>query len=553
MGMWRRRLPRLLPRLIPWTLILLTAAPAAAQELSPSEVEGPMCTASQELDRYKLLRRLSLDLRNQVPSYEEYLALDDQEGVPESTIDAWLAGDAFKHAMRRFHEALLWPNLQGVQLTETDGRLVNQQGGGEVFSLLGRRRRQAYRKGNGTEACGDWEQTEFDAQGRPVAQPTTKPDGTTYMQEGWVEVAPYWDPDNPIKVCAFDAQTAPKGLLGLDCGVTGAERDPGCGCGPGLRHCYGMQVEGQVHEDLREQLLRHVDSVTVGGRPYTELITGTHTWVNGRLSFWKKYLASIVTFSKAWNEWGPGDPVLPDDPQWTGDDWQQVERAGQHAGIQTLGAFLLRFQTNRGRANRFRTVFTHQYFIPSAGEDEGECVDDTTDLTVRCGCRTCHQVLEPLAGHFAPFVEAGTTPFDHARYPIYDPDCQEGQGFGPGNLPNPACIRFYVMDPDEPNTGTLIPWQYADGETVLHQSIADAIEEGPAGLAASAIDAGLYASATVRNLWRYLMGRDFNLDPSDPDNEIALLADLAEDFRAHDDFPTLVRQLVALPQYRRIR
>ena len=90
-------------------LILLGVglAPASAEE-------SEECSQPQELDRYHLLRRLSLDLTHQVPSYEDYLALDGVSEVPEKTIDDYLASDRFRIVARRFHEKLLWPNIQTV-------------------------------------------------------------------------------------------------------------------------------------------------------------------------------------------------------------------------------------------------------------------------------------------------------------------------------------------------------------------------------------------------------------------------------------------------------
>ncbi len=548
-----RRLPATLVGLVGLVAASLATTPASAQEGEAAAGLEAQCYAAQELDKYRLLRRLSLDLRHQLPSYDEYLALDEEDSVPDALIDDWLGSEQFRRASRRFHEDLLWPNLSGVALTEVNGRIV-QQANGETYALLGQQKKQAFRQGNGTQVCGDYEQVEFNPDGSPIPKLASMPGGGTYNQDGWVWVEPYWAPGTQIKVCAFDAQTAPKGQF-ADCDTPQMVGDPKCGCGPSLRRCYGQNIETDVWSTLREQLGRLVDDSTVGGRPYSEIVTSKRMHVNGRYEFWRKYMAPVVVISKTWNAPGPGDATLAEDPDWNDESWRVVERSGLHAGLQTLPAFLLRFQTNRARANRFRTVFTSQYFVPADGATSEGCSDDTTDLTNRCVCATCHQVLEPLAAHFAEFIEAGITPYDHEALPVTQEICNDIQSLPPQQRAGwgPTCNRLYVMEEGEPNRGTLLPWQYADIDDALHLSIAANIASGPGGLAESTIGSGLFHSSAVRNVFRALMGREMNLDPTDPLHELDLLSSIAAEFQVHDDFRQLVKDLIALPQYRRVR
>ena len=66
--------------------------------VTPAWAEGEMCTEPQELDKYRLLRRMSLDLRQQLPSYGEYGLLEDEEevlgGPSDSISDASVSADA---------------------------------------------------------------------------------------------------------------------------------------------------------------------------------------------------------------------------------------------------------------------------------------------------------------------------------------------------------------------------------------------------------------------------------------------------------------------------
>jgi hypothetical protein len=53
---------------------MLIVAPVDARTAKAKGCDRPV-----ELDKYRLLRRLSVDLRGQVPSYEEHLALEKQK------------------------------------------------------------------------------------------------------------------------------------------------------------------------------------------------------------------------------------------------------------------------------------------------------------------------------------------------------------------------------------------------------------------------------------------------------------------------------------------
>ena len=60
---------------------------------------SPTCDQPRDIDKYQLLRRLSLDLRGKVPTYEEYAALDTQATVTPATVQSWLGSDDFRIAM----------------------------------------------------------------------------------------------------------------------------------------------------------------------------------------------------------------------------------------------------------------------------------------------------------------------------------------------------------------------------------------------------------------------------------------------------------------------
>lgn len=529
------------------TFCVLLSSVAAAQ-ISAS------CDQPREIDKYQLLRRMSLDLRGKAPSYDEYLALDTQSTIPQSTISAWLASDDFRIAMRRYHEELFWPNVSNVALNNVNAQLV-QLTGPDAWAISSTGKRRIFRgladinTVNGVQ-CGDFEQTQFTAGFVPVATAvrTVVVNGTTVKQEGWRMVTPYWS-TTPIKVCAYDAmETTSVTVSGrvIQCNSVDADARPECGCGPGLAYCYGptANVRTVIQQAMREQLNLMVDRVTTGGQPYTELITSRTAPTNGPLTFWKKNLAPHLSYSRIVALPDPNEPLT--NATWSDATWRQVDRGSAlHAGVLSTPAYLLRFQTNRGRANRFRIDFECESFVPpSQLETPAQgCSDSSGDLTKRCTCRYCHRQLEPLAAGFGNFAEAGTTLMtDLTMFPRTRASCVNNGGT--------FCNRFYVTDDAADNPGALLPYQYADA---AHADITSALAAGPRGRADAIIADGTFARCAVKRTWSYFMKRDLRVIGSDPD-ENATLATLTTGFTANGhSLPWLVEQIVSQPTYRRVR
>lgn len=532
-------------------LLLSTALTARA------EVPA-VCEAPREVDKYQLLRRLSLDLRGQIPTYEEYVALEGQPGVPTETIRAFLASPGFGTQMRRYHEELFWPNVSNVSLGGVNANLVQlAKPAALAIASVGKRRQFRGLPDVQTATlgaqCGDFEQTQFQAGGGFVPAPagirTSVIDGVTVKQEGWRLVRPYWAPDTQVKVCAFDAMETESVVVAaktIACNTPEGDARPECGCGPGLRFCYGpaAQVRNVITAALREQLLREVDRVSTGGQPYTDLLTRGGTSANGPVLFWKKYLAPHLTVGLVYARPDPDEP-LPD-TAFTDASWREVARPSPlHAGVLTSAAYLLRFQTDRGRANRFRIDFECESFIPpSQIETPAQgCTESGTDLTRRCTCRYCHRALEPLAAHWGQFAEAGTTVMsDPALFPRVRANCV--------NAKDPFCRRFYVTNDEADKPGSLLPYQYVDD---AHPGMADAIAAGPKRRVAQIVADGTLARCTVKRLWQYLMKRDMKVS-GDSMEELPLLQSLSDGFAQHGyALPWLVEQLVSQPAYRRAR
>jgi len=512
---------------------------------------APICEAPRAIDKYQLLRRLSLDLRGRIPSIDEYDSLDAQDFVPPSVVTTFLASDDFRMAMRRYHERLFWPNVSNVRLHNVNSTIVNRS---PAWVLASTGRGRTFRGAIGA-VCGDYEQTHF----------LTLPDGATNYEpdpayvvvtggvrdEGWRWVTPYWNPGTPIKVCAYDAmETLTVMLAGVQtsCGDYRTNGNRSCGCGPDLQFCYSAVADTTILASFREQLALSVDDVTVGGRPYTDILLSTQAHENGPISFWKRNLASNLSLTNTYVAPDPDEEIGGLD--WGDASWTQVDRNGPHAGVVTLPAYLLRFQTDRGRANRFRIDFGCEFFIPPATLSPAPgCDPGAADLTQRCNCQYCHSQLEPLAAYFGLFSEAGTTvQTDQGIFPLVNPACVS---------PNPSafCSRFYVTHGDAHNPGSLLTRQWVDDhpEYLDHMVGTAASPGGPRQWAQQLIDDGTFAQCAVKHMFSYLIKRDMRVAGEQSD-ELDLLHSLADGFRsANYSFPWLAEQVVTLPEYRRVR
>lgn len=541
---------------------LLVTVPAFAQD---DTAEAPLvCEAPREVDRYQLLRRLSLDLRGHLPTYEEYLALDDAADVSADTIRSMIGSDAFRAEMRRHHESFLWPNVINVGVSDFTYQIASRGDSGGAWArgnmTWSRRQRNIENIDPATgqrppfQYCGDFEQTEFDPAFPGEYRLLPTPAGqTTPRIEGWRWVSPYWDPENPIKVCAFDAQETvfPGGTTMVDgipdvprsCADRSGVNHFSCGCGPNLRWCSpgSARFDNIVKQSMREQFGLAVDDAISGDRPYTDILLSKKVWENGALAWYAKSFGRLT--NPATNYLAPDGENPLRDRAFTDEAWVARDRGGVHAGILTLPAYLLRFQTQRGRANRLLEAFACEpYVAPASLTPRPGCSLDSEDLTQRCFCQSCHSALEPAAAAWGYFVEAGTT---MASHPVLFPPVNEAC-IGSGNA---FCRRFYVTDRRSPAAGKLLAYEFE----AAHPDYPGIIEAGPAGLAQRLIQDGTFARCTIRRLFTRLLKRDLLIDERD-DRERELLEQLAGEFAASDyDFQALVERLVTLPEYRRAR
>lgn len=504
---------------------------ASAQETCPQPGERLEGTAA--------LRALSLDLRGVVPTPDEYAQVGEDGEIPDDLLETWLDSEAFAWQVVRHHRDLLWPNVSDIRLLSNRQRLKLEDGVWYRYLVA-----PNYR--GGPVSCGDFEAT-WDSEGALVL--TTASDGT--IREGWTWVTPYWDPANPIKVCAFEAQEALTSPWGTRCDTYDGRYDPHCGCGPNLAWCdipdlgHNGDVDNPpVHRAIAGDVEHRVARVIGEDLSYLELLTGSTAFVNGPLVHFYRYQLEVpahVRFNEV-----PVDPDLLPDLAYTDEDtWLPVTLGPEQSGILTSPFFLMKYQTRRARANRFFNAFLCQPFQPPDGGLTGlDSPDISLDLTQRQGCQYCHALLEPAGAHWARWIEYGAGYLDPEGYSPYDPACAWCATSG-GDC-SAACSNHYLVDPisseEDPYIGWLRSYEFLEER---HQPNA---EQGPALLVHQAVSDGRLQRCVARRTAEWLLGRE--MEPQEEPWIDDLAQGLVEaDFR----YDRLVKAIVTSDNYRRVR
>ena len=435
----------------------------------------------------------------------------------------------------RHHRALLWNNI-GAPLIQTRHHQLNEEE--DIYWVT--RRSDIFRGGDyRLEHCGEVEAM-LDENGLPVPV-----DDGGILREGWIWVSPFWDPDNPIKVCAYDAQTVEYTERGTDCKSLEAQEDPLCGCGPELQWCWTNKADTMdiVIDSINSQVDIHIREMILQDRSYTELLTSDKVYLNGPLvHFFNHQLNSAVLLDF---QSPPFDLSLSPDLAFTNTDtWVETPGVEGTSGILTLPAYLLRFMSNRARANRFNSAFLCDDFIgPEEGLPEAEDEVYMPDLTQRIGCNYCHARLEPMAAYWGRWTESGTSWLDPAIHPAYDPVCA---WCGEGNATCAAtCKAYYVVDG---LSGMELEWLgWLKSYQFLNDRYHPHVEEGPQLIVEKGIASGQVPACVVENGLSGLLGRELLVEDDD------LKAELTEVFLSSGlSYRALVRAMVESDAYGRL-
>ena len=534
----------------------------------------PSCEAVSPMTPTRLLRRLSLDLRGHPPSMQEIEETLSAGQVPEATISTWLESPDFRSVMRRHHEALLWPNLDQVELVPQNFLLFPYPRGDDVVYVSPLRSVfiRAAGGANLVEPCLD-EPAEFNAQGELILKPLLVGTATVAWLDGWIETQPYWAPDTTIKVCALEAITAPTAAvcpedpdkypfiepacqsfksvadnLGLpfrgtqvDCGGPLATFSPFCGCGPQLERCHTLETFIQLRQAFNDQALRIIDRMLQENAPYTDILLNLNIEVNGPIAHYFRHQSRLD-----FNLFADPDPSAPMgevDLSFTDTNWVSIKRSGRHAGLLTSPAYLMRHAAWRQRAHRYYAAFECSAFTPSGPlPSPFDPCSQREDLTQRCGCSDCHTVLEPLAAHWARFAEYGFMALNEDRFPI--------QGASVCSPPFESieqlflCDRLYKLNPvgeEEAYRGFLNGYVFRTADEQL------SIEEGPRRRVQQSIASRRIAECTVERMWMQFMHRS----PT-PDERADVLPDMIDAFTTNNyDIRSLIKTIVSQPAYGR--
>ena len=525
-----------------WGIWLLLGSlwTGAAQAQEPDDPQ--FCPPEQsQVERTRYLRALSLDLRGHVPTPEEHATIaaqPDDAAVPEALIDDWLSSEAFIAQAVRRHRALLWNNISNLNIVSADHQ-INSRGG---IWRTGRERR--YRPSvDFRSGCAD-RPAEFTADGAII----TAPDANEVEVEGWVEVNPYWAPESTIRVCAFDAQDRRFSASGSDCAGPRGRLDTACGCGPNLMWCRPGGDRSEVRA-FGKSLELLIAKVLRDDASYLDLFSSRTSFVNGPMVHFYRHLAPVAD--------APFTPTpvdvetLPEIPFTDAETWAEISLPAGHAGVLTHPAYLLRFQTNRARANRFYEGFLCQPFQPPAaglGAADAEQALNP-DLQQRTGCAYCHALLEPAAAHWGRWAESGGGFLSPEDFPLRaceeciaeNYECPDVCSARARNVP--IYLTRAGIPQDAPFVGRLRTARF------IRDDLMHAIDQGPAFMVRATVGDNRFPVCTARRTAEWLLGRQMSTEA-----DAAWLDELAREFvQGGFKYRALVKTIVTDARYRGIR
>lgn len=449
---------------------------------------------SDRLSPTEEARAISIQLRGVVPTLQELIAIHEAGGIDDTLLDEWLSTSEFQSQVVRHHQSIFWNSPYQNDL-ETK-RLLFTSNGRYYLRLA-----SEYARGLNRRPCTDWENTDVDEYNRPqtVLDATVVQNGQTlsYIDEGWVWVTPYWDPTTQVKVCAFDAQTNLVSETGVDCQTAAANKEAGCGCGPNLEWCMTRNLQSIYKQAFAEELSIRVEKVIAEGRPYTDILTEDKTYINGPLSHYYRNISPYVARTTA-----PAENI-PELDFADADTWIAVDTSEEHSGALTSAGWLLRHQTNRGRASRFYEGFLCSTFVPPVGGIVESDEISTPDLSMKRGCADCHARLEPWRAYWGRWSEVASGYVTEEMFPTFSEDCEECAEMGNCNR---ECRNNYMVNPihadDVPYIGWYLPYVYLKQEQETHP------DTGPTAWVNKVIADGKLAQCVTENAVTWLYGWD---------------------------------------------
>jgi hypothetical protein len=232
---------------------------------------------------------------------------------------------------------------------------------------------------------------------------------------------------------------------------------------------------------------------------YDQFLVQPFAQVNGPLVHLFRY---IYPFDDSLTPYVDVD-LLPDLSYEQKDTWEKIELPEHSQGVFSSGGWLLRHQTNRGRANRFYGGILCKEFIPIENEIGGLTGTElpSPDLSRREGCVDCHARLEPLASYWARWGEASQSYIDPERYPSFSEECSTCMN---NNSCSSTCKNNYVVSvthPDEtPYVGWLKTFAFLNDSELANPDL------GPSEWVYKSLSDGSLASCAAKNTSNWLLG-----------------------------------------------
>lgn len=498
-----KQLPALIAALM---LVVGAALPAWGQVCKPTSVQSIQV-------KLQYLRRLSIDLRGKLPTIEEAQQVIQAGEVPSSLVDKWLKSETVYEQIRHYHRDLLWANIGSIELNR-NWRINKGKGTAEdpywSTYLSGSR--------GGEVGCLN-KPAETNADGTFKTEPAKE--DPSWKQEGYVKIKPYWS-DKEVYVCAFDAMGTKQGGEGP--------------CGPNLRNCQSDDAgtSKMLTSALIEQTLRFAEQTIRGDKPYTDVITAKRTIVNGPIAHLLKYQADKVDGVQIGNLYDLKKlPELSFNAD--KDKWVSLDVSTKHSGILTMPLYLLKYTSNRSRASEFYTKMLCKPFqAPPGGLPPGsDPCHAEPNLMKRCGCKYCHQSLEPAAAYWGRWLQSSVLFLEPSKYPSFKQECSSTR-------PDRNKCGLYFTNATHPDQekyrGKLKSYLFSTDKMGKN------IELGPAGIAKEAIETNTFSRCTTRKVWNWFVGS--------PEPAPELLEVLASKFRESNyNFRSLMKSILTHKSY----
>lgn len=554
--------------------------------------EPNACVPRDELvEAHMYLRSLSLDLRGDLPHPDELAALDgaaDPIAQARTLEREWLETDEFAARVVRRHRDLLWNNISNQALVAVNhvvGSVAvpndDATPGNTPIYIRPSQRSLQYRGIMVAGAlprltqqipCVPVLQSELNAMTQAqldakfgtgtvfgerngiryvdIKNPLSKNDATNkdtiYHREGYVQVHPFWAPTTTINMCAFDAQTRELAVDGVNrCDDQQTAGDLSCGCGPDVRYCGTGATQSAITTAMTKAVELQVRDIVLSGGSYYDLFLSPMTYINGPMAYFYRYQTRV--YNRLDLTPVPLESIPPELVDFTKvDEWQSVSVGPRAAGVLTAPGFLLRFQTNRARANRFFDKFLCMPFqAPTQGlpSPDDPCSAEP-DLQKRCGCNYCHVTLEPAAAHWSRWTEAGAGYMGSAEYPKVRQDCLACANGDSTQCSRECRLHYHVSSlmSGDPYLGQF------NGYLFMKDADAPNIEEGPKLLVLSSIVDGTMQECTAKMAFEWLLGRQ----PNGAEDDEWVEQIVAEFTASGYDYKQLVRSIVESDNYRRV-